>query len=148
MSLHIPRQRLYECSALLRDSLEANNVTLLDNPQAVVAIGRHVIGRVIPEFHRMLSTDITVNADSVVQTHDGFRRPIMSAEFTGNLSTFKISELEMTEYIEGIGEVPITRTDIMLIFKQRISNPDPVDLGYSEEILVPMSEVDSLVFEG
>jgi hypothetical protein len=124
--------------------MERNGVTLLEHPEAVVAMGTILLNQMLPELGLLLKRDVKVVTDGAVQQYQGKRNPFDSAEFNGYFADIKISEVTKPEFLDGLGEFVQEQTDVVMVFKQRITDADPVDLGYSDEIFVPMSDMDSI----
>lgn len=145
MSLVIPRDRLYECSASLQDTMEREGLTLAENPEQVKLIARYVLERELPELALIFKRAVAVCALSVLQVYDDMREPVMGAEFIGRFAGITVAELQIPEQVPGIGEVVTEKTDIILTFMPQIIRPDPGILAYSEQILAPMTELYTLM---
>ena len=145
MTLVIPRDRLYECSVSLGDTMEREGLTLARNPEEVRFIAKYVLERELPELMVIYKRQVAVRAVSVIQKYDDVCEPVMSAEFIGVFSGITVNQLQIPEQLPGFGEVVTERTDIILIFTPKIIRPDPANLIFSEQILAPMTELDTLI---
>lgn len=141
MALVIPRQRLYDCSAMFGDDVEKMKLDLDDDSETVILLAKQAIDMVLPELQTMVDAAVGVESDVALQSHDDEVRAFAMASFVGNLASMRLSDVHKNEVVEGLGTVTTVKPDILLVFRQKIQHPDPVDLGYSDEILVPMHEM-------
>lgn len=144
MPLTVHRNQLQECSGFLQEALDLKGLTMERDAEAVRAIGLQVLNLMLPQLEHVYKRPTGISADLVLAKNDDEMRRYNKARFIGNFSHIRIAELVHTEEDDILGVLETERVDVLLAFTPAIVEPDPVDLIFSREVVIPLSEIERI----
>jgi hypothetical protein len=145
MGTTIERQRLLECSFDIDDeikSLVKSGVGFQDD--VAISVAFLALKRYVPEMLQWGSERVAVEAEQCFSIDGEEVDRYQDVAFSGNLGRISLQQLNREETLESGIEFATTSYDLCMVFTPTILDPDPVDLVFGREILVPLSYAQTL----
>jgi len=145
MSTTIERQRMLECSFDINDEIKIlveRGAGFQDD--VALEVATLALKRYVPELLKWGSERVTVEAGQCFSIDGEEVDRFQDVSFSGTLGRIGIRQLNREERLEGGVEMASTSYDLCMVFTPAILDPDPVDLVFGKELIVPLSYAQTL----
>lgn len=136
-------EKIQTISEVFREDIarhEANGGTYYDEKAGQIA--KQAIDTFMPGFAELRQGRLIVDAargitlqGEQITRHDGLH-------VEAKLARVSIQQLTSTIEEEGLGAVSLTNYDLFAVLEPRYKDPDPVDIVFGDELLIPFADIE------
>lgn len=146
MSLLIPKENLQMCSRNVSEQVNYLVSEGMHNPMRAADMARRAILHFAPDLMSFIGKRVKVESSNVfLLDEESVEGHYDEGSFQARLSRMSVERITSTDSLEGlVTDLEVENCDIALTFKPEFTDPDPIDLVFGRQIIVPLGDVERL----